>query len=115
MAYIQLEPRKRVLNIVPCWRYLLGLQTTPLNWLQSFIADSASRNGCRGSICVATISLLRNDRGCHCLLRSSGFMLRLANCCLGMDVSVDSEGRPLHGSVNLSQYVDGIALLWTHS
>jgi hypothetical protein len=29
--------------IVPCWRYLLGLQTTPLNCLHSFIADSTRR------------------------------------------------------------------------
>jgi hypothetical protein len=29
--------------IVPCWRYLLGLQTTPLVCSQSLIADSASR------------------------------------------------------------------------
>jgi hypothetical protein len=26
-------------NIVPCWRYLLGLQTTPLNYSPAFIAD----------------------------------------------------------------------------
>jgi hypothetical protein len=32
-----------VFYIVPCWRYLLGLQTTPLNCSQSFIADSTSR------------------------------------------------------------------------
>jgi hypothetical protein len=29
--------------IVPCWWYLLGLQTTPLNCSHSFIADSMSR------------------------------------------------------------------------
>jgi hypothetical protein len=28
---------------VPCWRYLLGLRTTPFDCSQSFIADSASR------------------------------------------------------------------------
>jgi hypothetical protein len=28
--------------IVPCWRYLLGLPTTPISCLQSFIADSTS-------------------------------------------------------------------------
>jgi hypothetical protein len=33
----------RYIRIVRCWRYLLGLQTTPLNCSQSFIADSASR------------------------------------------------------------------------
>jgi hypothetical protein len=26
-------------HIVPCWRYLLGLQTTPLSYSQAFIAD----------------------------------------------------------------------------
>jgi hypothetical protein len=51
------------------------------------------------------ISLLRNHKGCQYLLRSSGFMLRLANRCLGMDVSFDSKGRPLHSSVNLSHYL----------
>jgi hypothetical protein len=29
-------------NIVPCWRYLLGLQNTPLCLWHSFIADSTS-------------------------------------------------------------------------
>jgi hypothetical protein len=28
--------------IVRCWRYLLGLQDTPLNWLHRFIVDSTS-------------------------------------------------------------------------
>jgi hypothetical protein len=29
--------------IVPCWRYLLGLRTTPLNRSHSFIADFTGR------------------------------------------------------------------------
>jgi hypothetical protein len=29
--------------IEPCWRYLLGLQTTPLNYSQAFIADFTRR------------------------------------------------------------------------
>jgi hypothetical protein len=33
----------RVIYIVPCCRYLLGLQTTRLNCLQSFISDSTNR------------------------------------------------------------------------
>jgi hypothetical protein len=73
---------------VPCWRYLLGF-------------TDYTTHGCRGSICVATISLRRNHKGCQYLLRSSGFILRLANRCLGMDDSVDSKWRLLHSSVTI--------------
>jgi hypothetical protein len=38
-----IEKGSGAMIIVPCWRYLLGLQTTPLNCSKSFIADSASR------------------------------------------------------------------------
>jgi hypothetical protein len=33
----------KMYNIVPCWRYLLGLQTTPFNLSHSFIVDYTHR------------------------------------------------------------------------
>jgi hypothetical protein len=42
-----------VVNIVPWWRYLLGLQTTPLNYSQAFIADY--------TVCITIVSITNSS------------------------------------------------------